>query len=146
MWLCICCSAKAVDTGCANKSAPCPSATYRAAVCCADLPPFLRWLPAILVITVAVTLLGVELKRHGSAALVPSPFWGYLGVFGAWGAVSAALELKPPWMWLVQLLAAIVAWAQKVPTYVVVVVAVLLVMLLVLAVSLLAKLSVLPRG
>ena len=43
-------------------------------------------------------------------------------------------------------LLAIVAWAQKVPTYVVVVVAVLLVMLLVLAVSPLAKLSVLPRG
>lgn len=53
---------------------------------------------------VTVVLLITSMLKYGWAALTPTPFFGWLGLWGVWGAAVTALELKQPWLWLVKLL------------------------------------------
>lgn len=101
-------------------------------------------MPPLLVAGITGTLLAAELKRHGVAALVPSPFWGWLGLWGVWGAAITAIKLKQPWMWLVQLLAMIFNTSQKVPLHAVVVM-LLLAMVPGLVVALIKKVGLFDR-
>jgi hypothetical protein len=48
----------------------------------------------LLVVLVTLVLLITAVLKHGWAALTPTPFWGWLGFWGAWGAAVTALELK----------------------------------------------------
>jgi hypothetical protein len=69
----------------------------------------------LLVVLVTLVLLITAVLKQGWAALTPTPFWGWLGFWGACGAAVTALELKQPWLWLVQLLAQVLSWGTEKP-------------------------------
>lgn len=60
-----------------------------------------------------VALLIASGVKYGWASLKPTPFFGWLGLWGVWGAAVTALELKQPWLWLVQLLDRGVGWGTE---------------------------------
>lgn len=45
-------------------------------------------------VLVTLVLLITAVLKHGWAALTPTPFWGWLGFWGVWGAAVTALDAE----------------------------------------------------